>query len=325
MDRADPPGSPVLVDFERFLVEHVEGILQLDVAVDVARKRFGLRIEDRVVAQLHDLRILRRHVDERVSGDARLAIREPLEQVGVAKRAHAHRRALVVDLAVKRRDLELADVLGNRAHLAVSEQNGGIAVDDGNLRVVHFLDVRCEIVVDRVKNGRVLRGVAREDGKRGERSHDAYRGNGQRDERKRAKRLRLALVALLFRRALLIAFALRVEEQKRRKQDENGNEKPRVSAVDVDRRMKPPVRGEYHDNEHDRRDDDRALAPRFHVLHEMRRLDMGSSTARARTVPACGRPSLRALGLAPAAERRAHAIGVHPRLFQCLEQCVDSR
>ena len=36
---ADPPRVTVLVDFERLLVKHVEGVLQLHVTVDVARKR----------------------------------------------------------------------------------------------------------------------------------------------------------------------------------------------------------------------------------------------------------------------------------------------
>ena len=62
LHRADPPGLAVLVDLERLLIEHVEGILQLHVAVDVARQRLGARVEDGAVAQLHDLRILRGHV-----------------------------------------------------------------------------------------------------------------------------------------------------------------------------------------------------------------------------------------------------------------------
>ena len=36
---ADPPRVAILVDFERLLVKHVEGVLQLHVTVDVARKR----------------------------------------------------------------------------------------------------------------------------------------------------------------------------------------------------------------------------------------------------------------------------------------------
>ena len=108
------------------------------------------------------MRILRRHVDKRIRGNARAAVGEPLEQVGIAERAHSDRRALVVDLAVKRRDLELADVLGNRAHLAIAEKNRGVTVNHRDLGVVHLLDVGGEIVVDGVEHRRVFRRVARE-------------------------------------------------------------------------------------------------------------------------------------------------------------------
>ena len=36
---ADPPRVAILVNLERLLVKHIEGILQLHVTVDVARKR----------------------------------------------------------------------------------------------------------------------------------------------------------------------------------------------------------------------------------------------------------------------------------------------
>ena len=122
LHRADPPGLAVLVDLERLLIEHVEGVLQLHVTVDVARQRLGTRIEDGAIAQLHDLRILRGHIHQRVRRDAIGAVRQPLEQVGIAQRAHTHGRALVVDLAIRARDLELADVLGDVAHGAITQQ-----------------------------------------------------------------------------------------------------------------------------------------------------------------------------------------------------------
>ena len=108
------------------------------------------------------MRILRCHVDKRICGNARATIGEPLEQVGIPEWAHANRRALVVDLAVKRRDLELADVLGNRAHLAITEKDRGITVDHRNLGVVHLLNVGGEIMVDGIEHRCIFRRVARE-------------------------------------------------------------------------------------------------------------------------------------------------------------------
>ena len=69
---------------------HVEGVLQLHVTVDIAGQRLGTRIEDRAVAQLHDLRILRGHIHQRVRRDALGSVRQPFEQVGIAQRAHAY-------------------------------------------------------------------------------------------------------------------------------------------------------------------------------------------------------------------------------------------
>ena len=41
LNRANPPRMTVFVNLERLLVEHVERVLQLHVAVNVARQRFG--------------------------------------------------------------------------------------------------------------------------------------------------------------------------------------------------------------------------------------------------------------------------------------------
>ena len=115
---------PVVIDFERFLVEDEERVLQLNVTVDVARKRLGSRVLHPIaLAKSHDLGILGRHVDKRVGGNALSTVCKPLEQVGIAERAHANRPFLVVDLAVEVADLELADVIGDGAHLAIAQQN----------------------------------------------------------------------------------------------------------------------------------------------------------------------------------------------------------
>ena len=272
------------------------------------------------------MRILRRHVDKRVRGNARAAVGEPLEQVGVAERAHSDRRALVVDLAVKRRDLELADVLGDRTHLAIAEKNRGVTVDHRDLGVVHLLDVGGEIVVDGVEHRCVFRRVAREKRQRHQRTDNAHASDGDRDEGERLERLRLALVALgALALPLLVIRGAHAEEQKRRQQDEHRDEEPGVDAMDVDRRMEPPIGSKNNDNEYDDRNDNRLLAPRFHVLDDVRHLDMRrlrpTRTARRSRIGSLDR----VVRIGAAAERRAERIGVHAGLLKRLEQSVKSR
>ena len=248
----DPPGVAVLIDFEGLLAEHVEGVGQLHVAVDVAHERLGLRVIDGAVFQTHDLGVLGGHVHERVGRDAALAVGEPLEQVGVAQGAHANRRALVVDLRVQVRHLELADVLGDGAHLAVAQQNGGIAVDDGNLRIVHFLDVLGKLQRVGLQHVGILLGIAREDrhGHKGANGHERHHGHGH--EGQNAEGLRLTLVLRHFLGARLVLLGAHPENEEQRQQDNNEDEAPEVRGVNVDGRMEPPVgTGDDEQRQHD--------------------------------------------------------------------------
>ncbi len=284
LNRADPPRLAVVVDLESELVEHVERVLELHMAIDVARERLRLRVADRVVAQAHDLGILRRHVDERVGRDALLAVCEPFEQVGVAQGAHTHGIALVVDLTVERRNFELAYVLGNRTHGAVTQKHRRITVDDGYLGVVDLLDILGELVVSGLEDARVLLGVTWEERKGGHRSHDTDEHDDHGQIRSDLERLRLLLVVLVAPGALLVGVGARREEQEQGQQNENRNEHPRIGGVDVDRRMEPPIRNRCHDEDGDDRDDDRLLPPCGEFIAE-RNLDARRPIASARRSP----------------------------------------
>ena len=268
LHRADPPRLAVLVDLERLLIKHVEGVLQLHVAVDIAGQRLGTRIEDRTVAQLHDLRILRGHIHQRVRRDALGSVRQPLEQVSVAKRAHAHGRALVVDLAIRARDLELADVLGDVAHGAIAQQRRRIAVDDGDLGIVDLLDILREVSILRIQHASVLGSVAGEHRQRCHGTQHADQRDGHRNPRRHLERLRLRAIGVHFAVARFVRARLHVPQQEQRQQDEHDHEHPRVHAVDVDRRMEPPV-GRRQDKQHQHRgDDERLLAHLTHFVAE---------------------------------------------------------
>ena len=294
LHRADPPRLTVLVDLERLLVEHVEGVLQLHVAVDIAGQRLGTRIEDRTVAQLHDLRILRGHVHQRVCRDALGAIRQPLEQIGIAQRAHAHGRALVVDLAIRARDLELADVLGDVAHGAITQQRRRIAVDDGDLGIVDLLDILREVGVLRFQHASVLGSVAGEHRQRCHGTQHADQRDGHGNPRRHLKRLRLRAVGVDLAVARFVRARLHIPQQEQRQQDEHHHEHPGVHAVDVDRRMEPPV-GRRHDKQHQHRgDDERLLA---HLAHFVAERELGSA------------PAVTALVAAAAAKRGERVFG----------------
>ena len=254
---ANPPRVAFVVDFERLLSEHIEGIFELHVAVDVARQGLAFGVLDGFAfLKAHHLGILRGHVHDDIGRDALLAVLEPLEQIGIAQRAHAHRMILIVDLAIQGRDLELAYQVGHRAHRAVAQQHGGIAVDDGNLIVVHLLYVVGERRVLGLQHIGVFRRIAREERRRKQRAHQHEGENHHRDERQEFERLGLAGVRAHLIGAMRIGAMAHAEDEERRQQDEHGDERPRVGAVDVDGRMEPPVRHRQHDNRHDDADDD---------------------------------------------------------------------
>ena len=73
------------------------------------------------------------HVHHHIGGQAPAAVGEPLDQVRVLDGGHADGPALVVDLGGVVRVLKLADHVAQRAHLAVAQVLGGLAVQGGYL------------------------------------------------------------------------------------------------------------------------------------------------------------------------------------------------
>ena len=245
----DPPGRAVLVELEGLLVEHVGGVLELHVAVDVARQRLALAVEDGLV-ELDHLGLLGGHVNDDVGRDALGAVDEPLEEVGIHERAHAHGLALVVDLAVDVGNLELAHVLGDGAHGAVAQKHCRVLVDDGDLGVVDLGDILGKVAVLHVEHAGVARGVARDDGPAGHGAHEEGRDDDDRDGRQAVEELGLGLVL-----------------DGRHEQRHDGHERddddpdPDLLTLEVDGGVEPPVAARKHDEGHDPQDDERAARP----------------------------------------------------------------
>ena len=224
--------------------------------VDVAREGLGVGVTDRLL-QTHDLRLLRHHVDEHVGGDAAVAVGEPLEEVGVDERAHAHRTTLVVDHAVGVRDLELAHVLGDGAHGAIPEQNRGVAVDDGDLRVVDLLDVLGEDAVGGLEDRGVALGVAGNEGQAEDAADHDRRDRCHRHDHHPA-------IGLGAKRPA------RRRDGEREEAEQADADDPRADhrALNVEGGMEPPVgSNECHDG-HNRQEDERPPAPRGEAVHE---------------------------------------------------------
>ena len=246
----DPPGGAVLVELEGLLVKHVGGVLELHIAVDVAGKRLALAVENGLL-ELDDLCLLRSHVDEHVGGNALRAVDEPLEEVGVHQRAHAHGVALVVDLAVDVGNLELAHVLRDGAHGTVAKQLGGVLVDDGNGGVIDLGDVLGEVAVLHIEHAGIASGVARDDGPAGNDADEEDSNDCSGNRRQAMEELGAVLVL-----------------DGGHKQGNDGNDRhkddpePDFLAMDVDGGVEPPVAARKR-NERDNGENDKgALAPR---------------------------------------------------------------
>ena len=257
LHRVDPPRGAALVELKGLLVKEVGGVAQLHVAVHVAREGLRVRVADGAL-EPHDLGLLRHHVNEHVGGDALVAVGEPLEEVRVDERAHAHGPALVVDLAVGVGDLKLAHVLRDGAHRPVAEKNGGVAVDDGDLGVVDLLDVLREDAVGRGEDGGVALGVAGDEGlaqqQPEQKRHDDRAGH--RHEPAEGPRVRGA------------AGGGNGERGERHGADAAGPG-PHLRAAGVEGGMEPPVADGERDHGHHGRHRERAAAPARHSVDEV--------------------------------------------------------
>ena len=146
---ADPVGRAVLVDLEDRFFKHIGRVRKAQVAVEVAGEVLGGRVLHALI-KAHDLDVLRDHVDDKVGGQPLRAVVEPLDDVAVAQRRDAHGTAVVVDLRVVFRDLELRDHVGQLAELAVAELFGAVAVEHRDAVIRDLFNFACKAAaVDR--------------------------------------------------------------------------------------------------------------------------------------------------------------------------------
>ena len=143
---ADPPGVAVLVDLKGRLVEHIGGVVEAQMAVQVAAEVLGGGVVDALV-QTDDLHVLSHHVDKQIGGQAVGAVVQPLDDIAVAQGRDADRAALVVDLGIVIGHLELGDHVRQLAQLAVAQLCGGVGIQHGDLVIADLLHLRGKVAV----------------------------------------------------------------------------------------------------------------------------------------------------------------------------------
>ena len=131
-DCGDPVGLALLVHLKVHVREHLGGVFEAQIAVDVAEKVLAGRVADALVEALH-ADLLRHHVDDEVGGDAVALVVPPLEHVAVVQVSDAHGAVVVVYLVALRVHLELADQVGQLAEAARGEDVGGVGVQHRDL------------------------------------------------------------------------------------------------------------------------------------------------------------------------------------------------
>ena len=98
--------------------------------VQVAAEMLGSGIVDPLI-QPHHLHVLGDHVDDEVGGQTLGAVVQPLDNVAVPQGRHPDGAALIVDLGVVVRHLELGHHIRQLAQLPAAQPGSGVAVQHG--------------------------------------------------------------------------------------------------------------------------------------------------------------------------------------------------
>ena len=132
----DPEGGALVIDLHHRLGEHVGGVVETQMPVEVAAQVLGGGVLDALsLGQAHQLGALGHHIHQDIGGQALGAVGEPADQVGVHEGGDADGAALVVDLGVVVHHLKLADHIAELAQLPVAQPLGGVPVQHGDLVV----------------------------------------------------------------------------------------------------------------------------------------------------------------------------------------------
>ena len=236
----NPVRIAIFIYLEGFLVEHICGVMQLHVAINVVEQRVGVRIANRFGRAYH-FGILGVHVHNHVSGDAGGLIGPPLENIGIIQRTDAHGSPFVVDLGIQRGYLELGHVIGHGSHGAIAQKHGGITIDERNGTVINLLDVFGEVAVRRLQDRGVLLRIAGKERLRHQQSDKTQSRDKQGDDHQAPEQLFFARALFALTDTGGINLTECEKDHEGGKQDEQADELPQIFAMYIDGRMEPPV------------------------------------------------------------------------------------
>ena len=154
---ADPVGDTFLVNFEVGFVEHKGGVLEAEMASQIAAEVLGGGILDTntLGIKADDLNILGHHIDDKIGGKPLAAVCCPFDNIAVDKGRYADGTALIVDLGVVLGHFELADILAELTKLAVAKTLGAVLIQHGDLVIADLVDIFNEIALGKLKESGV--------------------------------------------------------------------------------------------------------------------------------------------------------------------------
>ena len=142
----NPPGVPLLIDLKLGGVKDVGGVLEAQVAHDVAVERLGEGVLH-ALGQADHLGLLGDHVHQDVGGQSLTPVGKPFDQVGIGNGRHPDGAALVVDLGGVVGVLKLADHIAEHAHLPVPQKFRAVPVQRGDIAERYLRDVLGKVAV----------------------------------------------------------------------------------------------------------------------------------------------------------------------------------
>ena len=137
---ANPVGRTLLIDLKGRFIEDIGGILEPQMAVQIAAEVLSRSIVH-PFRQTNHIYLLRHHINDEIGRQAGAAVIEPLEDIAVAQRGDPNGTTLVIDLGIVIRYLKLAYHIGQLAQFAVTQLFGRIPVQHGDLIKGDLLDI----------------------------------------------------------------------------------------------------------------------------------------------------------------------------------------
>ena len=139
-----PVRHTLIIDLKIISADHGCRITETDISVQISAEVLKRRNFDTFL-QFDQVYILRSHIDGDIGRDACAAVGEPFDQVTVLQGCYTNRFALIVDLIEIGADFVLRNHVYHAAHFSFSQSCRRVAVQNGDLIVIHLMNVAGKI------------------------------------------------------------------------------------------------------------------------------------------------------------------------------------